>query len=415
LNTFLKNIFTLSSGTILSQAIPIGLLPILSRIYSPEEFGSLALFIAIYSTLSVFVTGRYELSIMLPDDEKDALSIFQLASLLTLLISILTALIIFYFSQDISVFFNNNDLKNWLYFIPLSIFIAGLYQSISYWLNRKKFFNKMAYMKIFNSTSISIFQLILGIFSKLNNSLIIGHFSGALFTTILFIKKIIFENKHDFLKIDFKRIKKNAIQYKRFPLISSISSLLDKSAVQMPIFFISKFFDQASVGLFSLLTKFLDAPFAILNQSINLVLFERVVDLSKNDPEKLRLLILRIFISLLLISSPFILITYFFGSEIFYFLLGPNWGEVGSYAFLLMIVVGYRFSISPLSAVLSLNKTLHIGAIWQTVYFLSIFLTLYLFRNLSFYNFLLVFTLHEIILYTIYLLMIFYSCDPKRF
>ena len=46
-SSFTKNVLTLMTGTTVAQAIPIAISPILTRIYTPSDFGLLALFIAI--------------------------------------------------------------------------------------------------------------------------------------------------------------------------------------------------------------------------------------------------------------------------------------------------------------------------------------------------------------------------------
>lgn len=394
----------------MSQAIPIGLLPVLTRIYTPEEFGLLAIFLALFSILSVFVTGRYEMAIMLPYEEKDSLSLFQLSILFSFFFSSVIATFIFFFSDEIAIFFQNEELGFWLYFLPLSILIAGIFQTFNYWLNKNKKFNSIAMGKIVLGTGTGTFQLIIRLFSKISGGLIIGYIIGQLASIFYFYRQIFFQDSSKFLKISKDRLYRNAIHYKRFPLISSVTSILDRSAVQMPVLMLSKFFDQASTGIFSTLTRFLDAPFAVLNSSIALVLHQRVVAISKERPEELSTLIIKIYFSLLVLTLPFIIVIYFYGSEIFAILLGKSWGEVGNLSFLIAVVVGYRFCVSPLSSVLSLRDTLHLGAYWQTIYFFTISTTLFLVRNLELIDFLFIFMVHELILYSLYLCFILYGC-----
>ena len=132
--------FTVAGGTFFSQIIPLAILPILTRLYSPEEFGTLALYIAFFSILSVVVTGRYEMAIMLPKKEKDAISLFQISFLFSFIFSIFFLLVILFNSESIMSFLKINSSVAWLYFLPFSIFLAGLYQTYSYWLNRNKKF-----------------------------------------------------------------------------------------------------------------------------------------------------------------------------------------------------------------------------------------------------------------------------------
>jgi len=63
---FKKNVLTLMAGTTIAQAIPIAISPILTRLYTPEEFGLFALFLAIVSIFGVVATMRYEMAIVQP-------------------------------------------------------------------------------------------------------------------------------------------------------------------------------------------------------------------------------------------------------------------------------------------------------------------------------------------------------------
>ena len=65
-SSYARNVITLMTGTGLAQAIPIAISPILTRLYSPEDFGTFGLYMAIVTIASVLVTGRYELAILLP-------------------------------------------------------------------------------------------------------------------------------------------------------------------------------------------------------------------------------------------------------------------------------------------------------------------------------------------------------------
>ena len=82
------------TGTGLAQAIPIAISPILTRIYTPEEFGVFALYMAIASILTVLVTGRYEMAILLPKKDRDAMSLVALSIALSFFISIILLIIV---------------------------------------------------------------------------------------------------------------------------------------------------------------------------------------------------------------------------------------------------------------------------------------------------------------------------------
>ena len=74
---FLKNVFTLLSGATIAQIITLIAIPILTRIYTPEDFGYIAIYLSIANIVAAISTGRYELSIMLPEKRIEALAIFK--------------------------------------------------------------------------------------------------------------------------------------------------------------------------------------------------------------------------------------------------------------------------------------------------------------------------------------------------
>ena len=75
---FLQQVFALGSGTAISQAIALGLLPVLTRLYSPEDFGILTLYISVASLLYIFGSMRYEAMVMLPHSNRAAAQLVQL-------------------------------------------------------------------------------------------------------------------------------------------------------------------------------------------------------------------------------------------------------------------------------------------------------------------------------------------------
>jgi len=148
---FSRNVLTLMTGTTIAQAIPIAISPILTRIYTPEDFGLFALYISIALLFATAATGRYELAIMLPKKESDAVNIVFLSLLITLIITLLTLFIVFFFNQSITNILGNQDISSWLYFIPFTVFFMGLYQSLNYWNNRKKEYKRLAISRVVQS------------------------------------------------------------------------------------------------------------------------------------------------------------------------------------------------------------------------------------------------------------------------
>ena len=75
--TFLKNVFKLSSGTSLAHLITILISPVLTRLFSAEDFGELQLFQSLVILLALFSTGCYHYVIVSPKIESEAKAIVK--------------------------------------------------------------------------------------------------------------------------------------------------------------------------------------------------------------------------------------------------------------------------------------------------------------------------------------------------
>ena len=127
---FLRNVLTLLSGTVLAQAIPIILSPVLSRIYTPEEFGIFAIFSSFAAAFAAIATFRYELAIMLPEKESSAVNLLRLSFIITVLLTALSFLFILLFSHQLPVWLSTPELSQMQFYLPLFLLFAGGAQAI---------------------------------------------------------------------------------------------------------------------------------------------------------------------------------------------------------------------------------------------------------------------------------------------
>ena len=176
---FARNVITLMTGTALAQALPIAITPILTRMYTPDEFGVFAIYIAICSILAVLVTGRYELAIIVPEHDEDAVNIMALSIGLSFIISFFLLIAVLLAGTEIARLLGSDNIASWLYFIPLTTLIMGCYQSLNYWANRRSHYKRMATSRVLQTASTSTIQLSTGFLKIGTLGLILGHFFWA--------------------------------------------------------------------------------------------------------------------------------------------------------------------------------------------------------------------------------------------
>ncbi|EJU9688825.1 oligosaccharide flippase family protein [Vibrio cholerae] len=402
--SFSKNVLTLMTGTGIAQAIPIAIIPILTRMFSPEDFGLLALYAACVSILGVVATGRYEIAIMLPKDDEDARLLLQLSMLVALFFSLLISIPISIWNAQIARFLGNEDIAVWLYLVPVSVLFTGIYQALTYWNNRQKKFINTAVSRVNQSLFQGFVQTSLG-FLQVSGGLIWGQFIGIVSGSIYLLKK---DRSYKSLikKTKINSIQKQGIKYHKFPTYGVWGALCDAGAVQMPVILLTKFYSNSVTGMFSLTFRVLNMPTSIISSAIAQVLFQKVVEISQTEPEKLNLYIIKMFLLLFVIYLPAVPILFIWGESLFSIIFGNEWSQAGVYAGYLVIAVAVRFAVSPLSAVLGLEQNIKMGVLWQVLYLCTITVTLYFFSSLSIEEFLIAFVVHEVFLYLIYLFLV---------
>jgi len=364
---FGRNVLTLMTGTTIAQAIPIAISPILTRIYTPEDFGVFALYISISTIFAVIVTGRYELAIMLPKKNKDAVLLVQLSIMITLFIAITTLIIVIFFNVEITQLLGNPSISIWLYFIPLSICLTGFYQSLHYWNNRKKQYNNLVLSRVSKSAITSGIQVGGGLGSNLYYGLIAGEIIGQGGGAFVLARKAWRENKIFSCKIHLIRAIALLKRYKKILYYGLPMGLLNAISNQLKPLVFSAIFSISIVGWVYMAERMLKAPLSVISGSFNTVFFQNFV----NVDNKLQLYV-KSYISLLMLSLILLYPVYAHGEFIFEIVFGKDWRKAGELASILYLMVCFSFSSSAISTVFTALERNEVSLIWQVMYFVGL-------------------------------------------
>ena len=404
---FTKNILTLMTGTAIAQAIPIAISPILTRIYSPEDFGVFALFVAIISILGNIANAKYELAIMLPKKDEDAINIFALGFLITCIISIIMLIFVITFNHYFIDSLKNEEIGFWLYFVPIAIFFSGMYNVLNYFNNRKKNYKDLRNATILKSIVLAIIQLSVGFFKQGVTGLISGQLLSNMFANMKLLNNIL-KNKILISRISILKMVVLAKKYSKFPKYSLPSTFLDDTTQKMNSLLFPKLFGFDLSGYFFLAHKIVNMPASLISNSISQVYFQK---LSENKNKNINSFVF--FTStakkLFIIALPIAILIYILSPYIFSFIFGEKWSFSGDIAKYLAFVFFIQFIVSPLSISFSVSMELKKSALWKVLYFIttcSLFFIVFLLK-INFEIFLLLYIIHEIILYSLYFYMIY--------
>lgn len=346
--SFVANVLILMTGTTIAQAIPIVASPIITRVYAPDEFGTFALYTAIVSIVSVMATGKYELAVMLPEKEEDAINLVALSIFLSSFISLTALGTIWIFNEPIIRYIGNPESSGWLYLVPLAVIITGIYVTFNYWLNRKKQYRSLAISKIFQSIFISGISIGMGFVGFGVNGLILGGIGGQIVATGILGWQVWKEDKSKTKFVTNEKMTWGAKKYIDFPKYSIPADFLYVISNQMPIFLLSIFFNGTIIGFYALTQRVLASPIALIAAAI-LDVFKQRASSDYMAYGNCKDIYVKTFKSLAFFTIiPFILF-FFAAPDIFAFIFGIKWRIAGEYAQILSVMYALKFISSPLT------------------------------------------------------------------
>ncbi|MCK9472257.1 oligosaccharide flippase family protein [Sulfurimonas sp.] len=368
---FSKNVLTLMTGTTIAQAIPIAISPILTRIYTPEDFGVFALYVAIASILSVIATGRYEMAIMLPKKDEDAVNIVALSIIISFFVSFISLVIVFIFNAKITNILGNPEISNWLYFIPITVLLTGVYQSFNYWSNRKKQYKRLAISRVVQSGSTATTNLGMGFGQMGSSGLILGQVLGLSIAVTILGRMIWEEDKNRLYSIKLLKIFAITRRYIKFPKFDILASFLNVSSHQITHILFNTLFNSTIAGYYYFTQKILGLPITFIASAISDV-FRQIATIEYQQLGNAKKIYKSTFKKLFILSLFPSFILYFYSVELFVFVFGEQWSASGEYAKILVPMLFLRFISSPLSFMLYVGQKQHWNMYAQILFLTAI-------------------------------------------
>jgi lipopolysaccharide exporter len=349
-SSFAKNVLTLITGATIAQAIPIVISPIISRLYSPDDFGQFAIFMAITAIIGSVATLRYEMAIVLPNNNKDAINLLTISVVFSFLIAGITLLTVFLLKCQIAHWSGFTSNPNYLYFIPLSVLSIGCYQAFNYWSTHLKQFKNNAVSKVAQTSTNSVISITVGTLQKSPFGLIIGQVIGQMIAALVLFTKTIRSKSNYFKDVSWATMKQNLIKYKHHAGINSSHVLLDSILNHGITFLLVLFFTNAIVGFYAFAYRILKAPLSIIGSAMSQVFFQEASVLKSNG-KSIQPLVTSIYKKQLLLGLLPFTVLLIFTPQIFAFIFGSQWREAGIIAQILLPWIFLNFLVSPVSTI----------------------------------------------------------------
>lgn len=407
LNKFIGDSFLMILSSGIAQVILIITTPIITRLYSPTEFGEFTIFSNIAMILIPIINARYDLLIVNTKNDRSANILSQISFLISLLI-LLILIPIF----AISAWLYPNFILDFI-FIIIMLFLVSLTNIFTNYLNKERKYKVLSLINVFRAGSMALLQIIFGLLALGSLGLIIG-FSLSYIAGITLGYKTF--KKHFNIVRDKEETKALFLENKNQLVYSTPSILLNSLSFSVVVFFIGILYTNTEVGIYGMAIRVLGIPVTIISLGLSKIFMQQANDYYI-EYGNFRNLLLKFSSILVIVSIILYVPLYLFSEELVNILLGPSWVDAITVIKIVIPLFVIRLIVSTVSLSVIVLQKQQLELILQALFLIGTTATFVISKmlNLTFLNFVSINTVVLIVSYMIFFIALYYFAKNKQF
>jgi len=360
------------TGNGAARLIGVAFIPLLTRIYSPEDFGVLAVFSSLVLILAPMLALRFVLALPLPRSNALAINVFFLCLLgISVQIGVMGVLLLL-FGDKLLKSFSVLDSVFWLWLLLAGAAASACFELLTLWSTRMRDYRIIAVSQLLQVGLAESSKTILGLLAFKPVGLllgqVIGHVAGSTSLLLKHFHEIAALKRH----VSLSRIWVGFRRYADFPRFRLPAQLLLALSMQSPPLLTAVLFDTATTGQYGLALMALLLPMNLLGYSVGRAYFAEVSHLGVHQVAEIRILTRKVTTLMLAVGLPVALFLFITGPFLFSFLFGERWLLAGQIASALAPYLAFQFIASPITQVFNVVGT---QADYLRIYFRQVALT----------------------------------------
>jgi O-antigen/teichoic acid export membrane protein len=363
---FLRSAGTISGGAALTQMIAFGTAPILTRLYSPESYGLLALLLGFVTFGVAIASLHYEMAIALPKKDEDAASLSLLAVFLGTSFAVLTVLLFAPALGNLLGKAGFDQLVRYWWLLPISLFATAIHQALMLWHLRKQRFKEVAGNNISQSLTQNGGPILFAWMGLTGIGLLLGLTLSRVVAAAGFAYRA-FKQDRSIFHGAIRNLWHQAKEYRSFPTVGLIGAALHIACFQLPVFLLTDLYGAHAAGFYMLQDRVLGVPLAVLAQGVASVFYVNAARMANEDPLELRRSYFKLLKNLTLSGIVPTLVLLALAPWLFKTVFGKNWEIAGEFARIMAIPTLLRFIAGPLFRCLTILKHQTSILVWDGI------------------------------------------------
>lgn len=324
-----SNAAKLFSANVLAQAIGLLIYPALTRMYAPEDFGLMNLFLSIGGVLVLLTTMEYYNAIVLPQSEREGVAMAHVGLCGVAVVCLLTILSVL-FSGPIANAFKTPELADWYWLMPVYVFTMGCWNVLNYWYIRRNEYSRIQGFQVSQSLLSAGTKLGLGTAGCLRGGLILGTVLAPFASLAVSLGLAWKKHLQPLLHVDMHACRKVAVTYRNFPIYSLPRTFVNMLAGQLPVFVLTPIFGTAELGFWTMAVLLAFSPISMVTRALYQSLYQFTVErVNANLP--IRPFFRRFTKLSMMAVVPAFAMLYIILPSLTAWLLGEDWRLTGEY------------------------------------------------------------------------------------
>lgn len=368
---FLKDVSIMLTGSAGGQAISLLLSPLLTRLYSPQEFGILSVYSAVTAILVVIASMRYELALPLVRDDEDAVNLMMVC-LLTLAGTTVVVGIVSFLAPD-----------SWIerfWPIPLDATHSLIYRTLLvvgyaclggyfvalYVATRANAYGAISRTRLAQGVVGPTSQIGLALLGAGAPGLLIGSILGQSAGTFGLFGKVAAGKRELLHAVSWSRMRAQATRFRQFPLVGSWAALIDAiGSSQLLYLLITTTYSARIAGFIFLAERVVSRPLSIIGTSILQVFVGEAGKTIKSDPALLKRRFYQVVSRQFVMATAWIVLANLVAIMLFPVMFGEEWRDGVPYLQAISIAYLAQAVVLPVFHTLQLLEQQRMAAAWQ--------------------------------------------------
>ncbi|MBQ5946919.1 oligosaccharide flippase family protein [Massilia sp. ST3] len=368
LPVFWKHATTVLTGTVVAQALPLLVAPLITRLCTPADLGEFSVWLGVIAIASTIGTLRLEAAMILDHDSDEQQTCFSVVAYCSTLLAIfITFAVILARLTDLPQAQN----MSWfgLMTIGVGAWLTAYNQAMLAYATSYRAFGKAAMAKICGAGTVALGQLVLLLVGVGGRALLAGQIIGL--SIGLAAAMFLLSPPRPRISLLPTRSQLNYLKkHESFWRFSLPAGLLNTAAGKFPLFLVGAKYGLFAAGLFALTERILTAPVSLLAASV-LEVFKRQSVHEFQTYGHCRQAFQSTFKALVLLGCGPALFIFAFAPNLCAWIFGEPWREAGEFARILAPLYFLNFVASPLSYVFFVAGKQKIELLWQIALFVT--------------------------------------------